>query len=46
LKKFRRVWSGDIEIGENSLFPGTFGGFLKSLEGEKGPHITNREKII
>jgi hypothetical protein len=31
---------------QNPLFSGTFWGFLKSSEEEKGPQITNPKKFI
>jgi hypothetical protein len=36
----------DSKTGQKPLFLDTFWGFLKSLEEEKGPQITNPEKII
>jgi hypothetical protein len=33
------------KTGKNPLFLGTFWGFLKSSEEEKGPQITNLEKF-
>jgi hypothetical protein len=44
--KIQRVWSGNVEIGKNPLFPGVLWGFLKTSEEEKGPQITYPENFI
>jgi len=40
------VWCGYAQTGKNPLFSGAFWGYIKSLEEEKGTHITNLENFI
>jgi hypothetical protein len=46
VKKFKRFMSGDVQIGKNPLFLGTFWGILKTSKKEKGPEITILENFI